>query len=190
MAADPLLGQRAAVNAGRIEALSWPDFGAGCPVKTGQVFDLRFGQITITRCRRLRRGRDFVWVADFDRSFRASPALILARGAGNGHGYTSSAEGALRADDVHRDGLLGGEPEYAPEPEAVPPHEIATYTGSQVARNRFEQQQSAARQALDALPIARRLELVHRTGADIGHELKAIARQLRRAEIKAGLRRP
>jgi hypothetical protein len=107
MGADPLAGQRQAVNTGTDE-LRWPDRGNGCPVKPGQSFSLRTCTIVIRRTWRVPARAGWSWRATFVRHFRDRRLWLLGRSTG----YTDRAAFAIRAWDA--DG---------PEPEAVAPGE-------------------------------------------------------------------
>lgn len=193
MTTDPLAGWRERINTGEVDAVWWLDDGTGKPVETGDVFQLRSCAIEITRVHRAQKGREFIWRAELIRTpRRADPVRLLAVGAGNGHGYVSDDEGAITLEDVDPDVLEVNLGEWPCEPEAVPRDEIDNYTGSKLARARYEHEMEAQRRALDELPIAARVARIleaAENGQPVGREVRAILGKVAAAERKLGLRR-
>jgi hypothetical protein len=181
--ADPLAGQRRAINDRETERLLWPDEGKGCPVEVGEVFKLATCHIEITRCQRVQRGREWLWRSEFRRIYGDGGVFLLSRAGG----YTEDPKLAMRAQDDPEAGTVTGDPlenprntESPPEPEAIPPHEVATLPTSVAARVRFERLRAAA----SAARLQRALiEEIRR--ADLGiveiEELREAVRERREA---------
>lgn len=181
--ADPLAGQREAINRGEVERLLWPDEGKGCLVDVGDIFKLRTCHIEIVRRRRVQSGRNWFWRAEFTRRYPEGRVHLLDRKGS----YTDDPEQALRAqDDPDAATIFTAEPmenpqnlSAPPEPEAIPPHEVATLPSSVAARARFEalrqhdEQQRRVCQLSDKLrSLQRRAE---RDGLDLGPEIDGVA---------------
>lgn len=197
---DPLAGKRTAIADGELAVLTWPDDGSGCPVEVDQVFPLRRAAIQITETRRTKGKGGFYWVAHFE-LFRTDTDKVRLLNR-RGDGYTANPREAMAGTGEEHGSttivstepldLAANEYQRPPEPEAVPKHEIANYSGSKLARARYEAQMAEDRLALDELPIAvrmRRLEIAAEEGAPVGRNLRRIKAQLAEAELKAGLRR-
>jgi hypothetical protein len=198
--ADPLAGLREKINEGAVEAIVWPDDGSGCPVKVGEIFQLRTCAIEITSTRQHKKGSGkFIWRAEFIRYSRGGDRLHLLPRAGGDYVHQLPGEGerdpTLKLDapgGIDQEVLdrnLGHAP---PEPEGVPPDEIPRYSGSKLARARYEREMTEARLALDEEPIAKRMQRVLEAqahGANVGREVRAMLGLLSRAEEKIGARR-
>lgn len=201
MATDPLTGVREDINEDHtLDTVAWPDRGRGCPVKVGQLIKLRTCTIEVTRRRRAREeGGRFYWRAWFRRLYPEGRVYLLARGAGDGHGYTADEELAERSredpnaattlascDPLENPGNLGG----PLEPEAVPPHEVGTFTGDTLARARYRHEVTQAHLNLQAQPLEVRLATVRlearRNHVDISSEVRVIERRITTLERKVG----
>ena len=106
---DPLQGQREAVNRGAIE-LIWPDKGKGCPVQPGQRFALRSCEIEVVVVWRVPARAGWTWRARFQRFYWEPRRWFLGRTTG----YVQNPHHAIGVWDAN-----------GPEPEAVPPMELA-----------------------------------------------------------------
>lgn len=189
MSGDPLQGQREKVNSGAKTRLVWEDAGDPCPVKTGEVYELRSCSIEITKTHRSQTEGKVRWEAEFTRYNRGGDRVHIL---GASSGYTSSPMGAMKAQDdpdaatlVRLDSPnLGPEP----EPEAVPPHEIGTYKGDAESQQRYLLAIAEARAAHEALPIEQRLASVKRAAEerhiDISSEERVIRQRLAKIEQK------
>lgn len=177
---DPLKGKREQIRAGELDHLNWPDDGNGCPVQVGEVFALRNCHIEITSVKRVQKGKgessEWVWLAFFDTYHTERPYLLSSRG------YTTSPHQALKAqDDRHRFASqdVAGQP---PEPEAIPPHEIAALPSTVAAKARFaalkqqEDQQRRMRQLSDKMRALQKRAEIH--GADLTAEIDEVERLL------------
>lgn len=185
---DPLAGQREAINAGA-ESLLWPSVDANgkqlpCPVKRGEVYELRTCRITITQVHRLGRAQDWQWRAGFIRTKRvgADRVHLLAKKGG----YTDDPRQALQMREQE-----GGWREVAenlgppPEPEAVPPEIVAELPLSVEARVRYEREQEERRREWEALPLAERVRRLEAAGGKrIGRQLARIRDGVEAAERK------
>lgn len=194
---DPLAGQREALNQGR-DSLLWKP-GEKCPVKVGDVFELRTCGIEITALHKIRTRGEY-WGgtrAEFRRIMPESRSYFLGK-----RGYTHNPEEALKADDDPTPATLDvvspdareerhrsqGEP---PEPEAVPPHEVAQLSSTITARARYLQVQAEVNgQALaerNGRHLVRRLrklqEDAERYGVDLTPKLIGMIRE---AECEVG----
>lgn len=204
---DPLEGYREAINEGSITVLVWVDDGKGKPVEQGQLFRLRSCHVLITRIERKGpKGGPWVWVAHFD---RLNPDRVnLLR---HGRGYTADEKEAMKVHDAPVAEALtlvelepdpkepGGAEALAsqrqdpPEPEAVDPREVANYSGSEIARRRYDREMAEQRLALEQLPLHERLrrflELAEQQGVDVNRQVRAITGKVAEGERKVGERR-
>lgn len=192
---DPLAGKRAAINAGEITTLTWPDEGKGPPVKRGEFFLLRACGIEITSVRRVGAGLRAEWRATFRRIPKPQKPHLLApagRGGDTGHGYVRRARGAMPSGEerpdwhvVEGDEVPSGPP---PEPEAVPPEEVRELPTSVAAQARFEEIKREELRQERALPLAVRLERLRRLARerhiDISAEERVIERRIAAIEKK------
>jgi hypothetical protein len=189
---DPLAAQRQRINEdSSISALTWPDRGRGCPVDVGDVFKLRSASIQITRTRRLREGGRFVWLADFAR-YRPQRPYLLARGAGDGHGYTTDPDLAVAAqDDPDAATIASVDPldnplnlRAAPEPEAVAPDEVEALPRTVAARANYERERAEEWASFERLPLRERLRFL-REQRRSGSEPARVGREERRLRVAA-----
>ena len=177
---DPLSGKRAGLNTGETKQLTWEDNGEGCPVSVGDVFELQSCHVEITEVERRKRGKgesgQWFYVCQFTRYRKASKPFLLGR-----RGYTHDPKQAIKAD------LQDGDPRE-PEPEAVPPEEVAELDGDLDAYHRLVLVEAQARAAHEALPIEQRLASVQRAAKeahiDISSEERLIARKVQEIERK------
>ena len=192
---DPLAGRREDINDGRASALVWPDKGAGCPVEVGEVHVLRSCWIEITRKERRqgKKGQGWQWVAYFRRYTATKKLHLLSRSGGDYIESIDQEERAMRAQDDPDAATLYGDPmenplnlRQPPEPEAVPPEEIARYTGSVEARQRYERDMAERRAEEASAPLERRLarlrEISRCRNIDISSELRVIEQRIEKAE--------
>lgn len=170
--ADPLAGKREQINRGELNSLQWRDDGNGCPVSVGQVYELRACWIQISKVVSRKVGSGFVWRATFDRRWKDMGRLWLLDRKGD---YTEDPDQAMRAqddpdastldrvdpDDRSDEHRNNGEP---PEPEAIPPAEVAELPSSVAARVRHAE--------------------IHRADVDRRMNSSLIA-QIRRARLSA-----
>lgn len=206
---DPLAGQREAINANEIEALTFPYFDpeAGkvipCPVKRGQVFELRACRITLLTPERIGKHRRWQWRVPFMRTKRVSrdKVRLLSK---HGEPYTDDERQAATAPSSHDsttvhgvdwqnlDDVEAAQNQTPPlEPEAIDPELIPELPTSVAARARYEGVKAEQRQAFEDLPLSekvRRLESVSpdsvgRQLARINEATEAAARKLRREGI-------
>lgn len=141
--ADPLAGKREQINRGELNSLQWRDEGNGCPVSVGQVYELRACWIAINHVAHRKVGQGFVWRATFERRWKDMGRLWLL----DRKSYTEDPDQAMRAqddpdastldrvdpDDRSDEHRNNGEP---PEPEAIPPAEVAELPSSVAAQAR------------------------------------------------------
>lgn len=201
---DPLAGHRQAINEGRCESILRPDTGQPCPFKTGEEFKLRSCRIVIRKTHRIKRDRKPYWRAEFDR-YVPDRLYILARGAGDGRGYASDPNLAQRAQDPipeersegpsaaeQEAGVVGGNDREPPEPEAVPPHEIANYSHSKLSRERYDHEMEEARARERELPLGERMASAVRRAkeqhVDVNGDLKVIEQRVEKIERKLSKR--
>ena len=188
---DPLAGQRQAINEGARTSLTWPDRGKGCPVAVHQLLELRTCHIEISRVQRIRRGSGWLWKAEFSRYPKHGDRVhILARGAGNGHGYVHSpTASAMTAQDQGAFTIASVEPMDnpgnlgpPPEPESVPPSEVGSFTGDALARRRYEHELEQAHLAHLGAPLEVRLATLRSVAGaahvDISADERVIERRL------------
>lgn len=194
---DPLAGHRERINENhRLDSIAWEV--KVCPVEEGQIFKLRTCHIEITRKKRQREFGRSVWRAWFRRSYPEGRVYLLAKSAGDdGHGYTSDDDAALDAQDEGATTIATVDPldnpanlTVPPEPEAVPPHEISTYTGSALARRRFEHEVERERvehanSALEVRLAAVRVQ-ARRYHVDITSDVRVVEKRLANMEQKVG----
>lgn len=195
-----LPGERRAFNEGRISSVMRPDRGEDCTFKVGEEFKLRSCRIVVRKAHRIKRDRKRYWRVEFDR-YVPDRLYLLARGAGDGHGYASDPDLAQRAQDpvpgerlegpspAEREvGLVGGNDREPPEPEAVPPHEIADYKHSKQARALYEHEIEEARAQERELPIGERIaSLVRRAKqqhVDVSGDVTVIEQRMDKMERK------
>lgn len=184
---DPLAGQREAINEGA-ESLLWPSKDADgnalpCPVKRGDVFELRTCRITITQIHRLGRAQGWQWRAGFIRTKRvgADRVHLLAKRAG----YTADPRQALQAREMEGDWReipenLGP----PPEPEAVDPDVVAELPLSVGARIAYEQERAERRREFEALPLSERVRRLEAAGGRVGRQMARIGEAVDAAERK------
>lgn len=181
MSRDPLEGRRQGINSGELKQLSFKDEGQGCPVKVGDTFEMRSCHIEITEITRRKRGRgesaEWYFVAQFTRYRKASKPYLLGP-----HGYTHDPKQALKANLVEE-----ADPRE-PEPEAIPPHEVAELEGDKDAYHRRWLAMAEARAAHEALPIEQRLASVKRAAQeqriDLSSDEQVIKQRLSKMERK------
>lgn len=187
---DPLAGRRQAINENRASALTWPDKGRGCPVDVGDVFTLRSCSIEITRKERIRRKGQWLWMAQFVRHVHLPDRLNLLAAAG---GYTEDEDRAMRAQDdpdpatiktVHpMDNPLNLH--TPPEPEAVPRDEIANYSSSRIAQQRYIREAAERRAAERRLPLSERIRRLEECDSvDLTRQFARIGQAVEAAEAK------
>lgn len=199
---DPLAGRREGINAGYVDSLLWPDRGQGAPVEQGKFFKLRTCHIEITRVHRVQQnaeggGKRWLWRAEFRRIFPEGGVFLL----GKSGKYVRDAKEALTSQDDHVGATLDpidpddrsdahravGEP---PEPEAVPPHEVGTYTGDALARRRYEHEMAQERHADAEQPLEVRLarlrQLADAKHVDISGEVRVIEKRVEKIEQRLG----
>lgn len=176
---DPLEGKREGINAGEIKQLTFKqEKDEPCPVAVGDTFQLRNCFIEVTEITRRKRGKgkegEWYFVAQFTRYRKASRPYLLAR-----RGYTHDPRQAIKADLQDHD-------LQEPEPEAVPPHEVAELDGSMDAYHRHLMVVAEARAAHEALPIEQRLASVKRAAKEAHIDISSHERLIRRkvAEIE------
>lgn len=192
---DPLAGMREAINRGDVDHLAWTDVGKGCPVEVGQCFALRVCWIEITRRERKRSDGEFIWLAFFNRVFHNADKVNLLDRVGGA--YTDDVNASIRTHEdpdastivlLEPDEAMGIAPRDPPEPEAVPPHEVGTYIGDMVARQRYEHEMTERRIALQQQPLEVRLALVRRAanaaGVDLTRQFASIEQRIKAAESK------
>lgn len=193
--ADPLAGQRDAINRGDRKHLAWRDEGKGWPVEEGQVFELRDCAIEITRRRRVKQKDGFWFIAEFARyGKRGDKVRLLAKGGGDGHGYTDNDRQALKSGEKAPNGeqdegdvmltLLGP----TPEPEAIPRDEVKHLSGSQQAQARYQGEVQRERSEFAALPPGEQLERLRELAAvqhvDISSDVRVIEQRLEKIRGK------
>jgi len=196
---DPLRGMRQAINEGRLRSLLWDDDGGDCPVEVDEQFPLRSCLIVITKTHRIKRNSSRFWRAEFER-YVPERRYMLARGAGDGKGYVDDPDLAQREqapDELAEPyepspaervaGVVGGNDREPPEPEAVPPHEIENYTGSKLARARFDAEVEEARAREREQPLSVRIaSIVRRAKAkhvDISGDVFVIRQRLGKGDL-------
>lgn len=200
MPADVLAGLRDIINQDpQRDTVAWPDRGNGAGVKLGQVIKLRTCHIEVKRLERRREDGIPVWRMWFRRHYPEGRVYLLtpsSRAGDDGRGYTSNDELAARGEDPNQAATLASLDPLAnpanlagpPEPEAVPPHEIGTYTGDALARRRFEHENQRARMLLASQPLEVRLATVRLTAAhnhiDISSDVRVIERRVQALERK------
>ncbi len=185
---DPLAGQREAINNGA-ESLLWPSVdpetgrALACPVKRGDVFELRTCRITITQVHRLGRAQGWQWRAGFLRTKRVAADrvhLLAKRG-----GYTDDPRLALSATE--QEGDWREVPENLgppPEPEAVPPEIVAELPTSVMAVANYERVQAERRAEFEALPLSEKVRRLEQRAERVGRQLARIADAAEAAERK------
>lgn len=192
---DPLAGFREEINAGDRDHVTWPDDGSGCPVEQGEVFRLRSCSVQVSHTKRVQRGRSWLWIAHL-RVLKADRVQLLAKGKGDGHGYSVDSRASLGGGDI--DGsttLVSLEPLEnpqnlgpPPEPEAIPRGEVRNLPTSVAARHRFEEaKQETIRQNLDRSLASRLREVgvrARNTGVDLGTEYEELEDLLGRMKQK------
>ena len=173
MSRDPLEGRRRGINSGEVKQLSFKDDGSGCPVSVGDTFELQTCHIEITDITRRKRGKgelaEWYFVAQFTRYRKASKPYLLGP-----HGYTHDPKQAIKADLVEE-----SDPQE-PEPEAIPPHEVAELDGDKDAYHRRLLVIAEARAAHEALPIEQRLASVKRAAKEAHIDISSYERLIRR----------
>lgn len=195
----PLDGKRQAINDGEAYSVMWRDTGQGCPVKVGEIFELRSCRIQITKTHRVKKERKWWHRAEFDRYKRSTRPEFLARDGG----VTTDRKKAMAAQDdpepgtirvIHDDerdpvaatqhASLGA----APEPEVVPKDEIATYTGSREARQLYQREIAEQRSTEETAPLEERVARLREVSAarhvDITSDMRVIEQRVEAAERK------
>ena len=183
---DPLDGQRQALGEGKHSLLWIWEPGSECPVKVGDIFKLRSCHVEITDTRRVQSQGRWLWRAEITRHYRERVHLLGSRG-----GYTEDERFAMSGTDesegltiVPLDSPLNTA--RPAEPEAVPPHEIPTYSDSVKARERYEREQERRRAEHRELPPELRLASLRRLAqakhVDVSSEMRVIERRLAKLE--------
>lgn len=195
---DPLAGKRERINAGELEAVTWPDRGKGAPIVEGQEFTLRSCRIIFRAPQRVQSKGKWLWRAEFVRidervwfmSRRGvvttkNPAQIqreAVRLQDNSPGNTLNVIAPEDESDEHRN---YGE---APEQELPPPYEVPHYAKSREAHQRYLREMEERRRAHEEQPLEVRIAAVRRAaeeeGIDVRRQFASIEQRVKAAESK------